>query len=218
VRFLYGVTLERDTEPLMAAVPRMRRTIGRSEAYARSELEAILNAPRQPRDRAFLMTTYGCGLRLSEVRHLKTTDIDRACMQVRVRKGKGAKERVLPLSQRLLQELVDYWRAQRQGKSGHDIPWLFLGYQAQPISTTTGQKIYHRAVKKSGVRCKGGIHTLRHSFATHLIESGVELPAVQRLMGHARLMTTALYLHVTESRLAEVHSPLDLIDISHLGR
>ena len=217
VRFLYGVTLERDTGALMAAVPRMRRTIHRSEVYARSELEAILNAPRQPRDRAFLMTTYGCGLRLSEVRHLKTTDIDRACMQVRVRKGKGAKERVLPLSQRLLQELVDYWRAQRQGKWGQDIPWLFLGYQAEPISSTTGQKIYHRAVKKSGVRCKGGIHTLRHSFATQLIESGVELPVVQRLMGHARLMTTALYLHVTESRLAEVHSPLDLIDTIHLG-
>ena len=74
------------------------------------------------------------------------------------------------------------------------------------------------AVKKSGVRYKGGIHTLRHSFATHLIESGVELPVVQRLMGHASLMTTALYLHVTECRLGEVHSPLDLIDTSHLGR
>src|ERR1700756_2295507 len=72
--------------------------------------------------------------------------------------------------------------------------------------------------QKGGVRYKGGIHTLRHSFAAHLIESGVELPVVQRLMGHASLMTTALYLHVTECRLGEVHSPLDLIDTSHLGR
>lgn len=216
VRFLYGVTLQRDTALLMAAVPRMKRTTHRAEVYARSELEAILNAPRQPRDRAFLMTTYACGLRLSEVRHLKTTDIDRACMQVRVRKGKGVKERVLPLSQRLLQELVDYWRAQRQAKSGHDIAWLFLGHQAEPISATTGQNIYYRAVKKSGVRRKDGIHTLRHSFATHLIESGVELPVVQRLMGHRSLLTTALYLHVTACRLGEVHSPLDLIDTSHL--
>jgi|SRR6516164_2630690 site-specific recombinase XerD len=216
VRFLYGVTLGRDTQPLTAAVPHMRRSIHRAEVYARSELEAILNAPQQPRDRAFLMITYACGLRLLEARHLQTTDIDRACMQVRVRQGKGAKERVLPLSQRLLQELVDYWRAQRQGKWGHDIPWLFLGSQAQPISATTGQNIYYRAVKKSGVRCKGGIHTLRHSFATHLIQSGVELPLVQRLMGHASLLTTALYLHVTACRLAQVHSPLDLIDTSHL--
>jgi integrase len=79
----------------------------------------------------------------------------------------------LPLSNRLLKGLGDYWRAQRQGKWGHDIPWLFLGYRAEPICTTSGQNIFYRAVKKSGVRYKGGIHTLRHSFATHLIESGV---------------------------------------------
>jgi integrase/recombinase XerD len=218
LRFLYGVTLERSTDELMASVPRMKHTIRRAEIYARSEVEAILIAPRQPRDRAFLMTVYACGLRLAEARHLKTADIDRARMQVRVRNGKGSKERVLPLSKRLLKELEDYWRAQRQGKWGHDIPWLFLGYRAEPISTATGQNIYYRAIKKSGVRYKGGIHTLRHSFATHLIESGVELPVVKRLMGHASLLTTALYLHVTECRLGEVHSPLDLIDTSHLGR
>jgi len=83
-------------------------------------------------------------------------------MQLRVRKGKGGKERVLPLSNRLLKELGDYWRAQRQGKWGDDIPWLFLGYRAEPICTTSGQNIFYRAVKKSGVRYKGGIHTLRH--------------------------------------------------------
>ena len=218
VRFLYGITLGRNTEGLTTSVPHMKQAVRRPEIYARSELEAILTAPNQPRDRAFLMTVYSCGLRVAEARDLKTSDIDRARMQVRVRHGKGGRGRVVPLSNRLLKELVDYWRAQRQGKTGHDSPWLFLGYQAEPISTTTGQNIYYRAVKKSGVRCKGGIHTLRHSFATHLIESGVELPVVQRLMGHAKLTTTTLYLHVTESRLAEVHSPLDLIDTSHLGR
>jgi integrase/recombinase XerD len=130
VRFLYGVTLERNTDQLMASVPRMKHAIRRAEIYARSEVEAILSAPRQPRDRVFLMTVYACGLRLAEARHLKTTDIDRARMQLRVRKGKGGKERVLPLSKRLLKELGDYWRAQRQGKWGHDIPWLFLGVSA----------------------------------------------------------------------------------------
>jgi site-specific recombinase XerD len=194
----------------------MKHTIRRAEIYARSEVEAILSAPRQPRDRVFLMTVYACGLRLAEARHLKTSDIDRARMQLRVRKGKGGKERVLPLSNRLLKEMGDYWRAQRQGKWGHDIPWLFLGYRGEPICTTSGQNIFYRAVKKSGARYKGGIHTLRHSFATHLIESGVELPVVQRLMGHSSLLTTALYLHVTACRLGEVRSPLDLIDTSHL--
>ena len=105
VRFLYGVTLERNTDQLTASVPRMKHSIRRAEIYARSEVEAILSAPRQPRDRVFLMTVYACGLRLAEARHLKTDDIDRARMQLRVRNGKGGKERVLPLSNRLLKEL-----------------------------------------------------------------------------------------------------------------
>ena len=126
VRFLYAVTLGRETVDLMASVPHMKRSTRCAEVYARSEVEAILTAPRQPRDRALLMTVYGCGLRISEATQLKTSDIDRPRMQLRVRNGKGAKGRVLPLSERLLKELENYWRAQRQGKAGHDIPWLFL--------------------------------------------------------------------------------------------
>src|ERR671925_1530593 len=145
VRFLYGITLERNTEALMASVPRMKHAIRRAEIYARSELETLLTAPRQPRDRAFLMTVYACGLRLSEATHLKTTDIDRPRMQWRVRQGKGGKERVLPLSGRLLAELEQYWRAQRAGKPGHDSPWLFLGEGAdRPMNRSTGQNIYYR--------------------------------------------------------------------------
>ena len=97
----------------MASVPHMKRATRRAEVYARSEIEAILTAPRQPRDRALLMTVYGCGLRISEATQLKTSDIDRARMQLRVRNGKGVKGRVLPLSERLLQELENYTRAQR---------------------------------------------------------------------------------------------------------
>lgn len=218
VRFLYGVTLQRDVEALMAGVPHMKRSTRRAEVYARSEIEALLSAPAQPRDRAFLMTVYAGGLRLSEATHLQTKDLDRARMQLRVRQGKGAKERVLPLSQRLLQELEAYWRVQRQGRTGQESPWLFLGRQAgQPMNRSTGQNIYYRAVRKSGVRRKGGIHLLRHSFATQLIESGVELTLVQRLLGHASLFTTIRYLHVTTARLEAAQSPLDLIDLSRLG-
>ena len=177
VRFLYGVTLGRDTGELMASVPHTKCPTRRAEVYARSEVEAILTAPRQPRERVLLLTVYACGLRISEATQLKTSDIDRARMQLRVRSGKGDKERVLPLSYRLLKELEDYWRAQRKDKGGHDSPWLFLGEKAgRPMTRLTGQNIYYRAVKRSGVRRKGGIHLLRHSFATHIIESGVELP------------------------------------------
>jgi site-specific recombinase XerD len=214
VRFLYGVTLGRDTAALLAAVPRMKRPVRRAEVYAKSELEALLTAPAPPRDRAFLMTVYAGGLRLSEATHLKTTDIDRPRMQLRVRQGKGNKERVLPLSGRLLQELESYWRAQRKGQPGHDLPWLFLGDKpGEPISKGTGQNIYYRAVSRSRVRRKGGIHILRHSFATHCIENGLELTVVQRLLGHSSLLTTARYLHVTARRLGEVRSPLDLVEL-----
>lgn len=218
VRFLYAVTLQRKVDELMAAVPRMKRNTRRAEVYARTELEAILTAPPQPRDRAFLMTVYAGGLRLSEAIALKTTDLDRARMQLRVRLGKGGKERVLPLSPRLLQELHHYWLAQRaKPRAGYDCPWLFLGTIAnQPINKATGQNIYYRAVEKSGVRRKGGIHVLRHSFATHCIESGLELTLVQRLLGHSSLLTTARYLHVTAVRLGQVRSPLDLIEFSAL--
>src|SRR5260221_1541628 len=216
VRFFYGVTLGRDTVELMASVPHMKCVTRRAEVYARNEVEAILTAPMQPRERVFLITVYACGLRISEATQLKTSDIDRAHMQLRVRNGKGAKERVLPLSERLLKELED---PQRQAKAGHDSPWLFLGKKVgQPMPRLNGQNIYYRAVKKSGVRRKGGIHLLRHSFATHLIESGVELPVVQRLLGHPSLMRPAFYLHVTTRRLGEGHSPLDLISTSCVGQ
>ena len=218
VRFLYAITLRRRVDELMAAIPRIKRNTTRAHVYAKSELEAILTAPDQPRDRAFLMVVYACGLRLSEAICLQTRDIDRARMQLRVRNGKGAKERVLPLSSRLLTELEAYWRAQRLGRPGHDSPWLFLGTKPdQPINKSTGQNIYYRAVKKSGVRRKGGIHILRHSFATHCIESGLELTLVQRLLGHSSLLTTARYLHVTAARLGEVRSPLDLVHFNTLA-
>src|SRR6201987_1771814 len=103
VRFLYAITLGRDTEGLLRSVPHIKHAIRRAEVYARSELEAILSALSQPRDRAFLMTVYACGLRISEARDLKTSDIDRARMQLRVRHGKGGRGRVVPLSNRLLE-------------------------------------------------------------------------------------------------------------------
>jgi integrase/recombinase XerD len=218
IRFFYAVTLHRDVDELMAAIPRMKRNTTRAQVYAKSELEAILTAPAQPRDRAFLMTVYAAGLRLSEAIHLQSRDIDRPRLQLRVRHGKGAKQRVLPLSARLLNELQAYWRAQRSGRPGQDSPWLFLGTKPnQPINKATGQNIYYRAVQKSGVRRKGGIHILRHSFATHCIESGLELTLVQRLLGHSSLLTTARYLHVTAARLGQVRSPLDLVEFNALA-
>lgn len=217
VRFLYQTTLDRDTAELFAKVPRMKRETKRAHAYSVAEVEAILNAARRPRDIAFLRVVYGCGLRLMEATSLRARGgIDRARMQLRV-DGKGAKERLLPMSQQLLEVFEQYWIQERKGRPGHDLPWLFLGEdQASHMCKATGQNIYYRALKKSGVRRKGGIHVLRHSFATHLIESGVEITLVQRLLGHTSLITTARYLHVTAPRLDRVRSALDLIDTHSL--
>ena len=122
----------------MASVPHMKRATRRAEVYAHSEIEAILTAPRQPRDRALLMTVYGCGLRIFGGEQLKTSDIDHARMQLRVRHGKGVKGRVLPLSERLLQELENYWRAQRQGKAAQEaespMPVL-AAFSSEAVST-----------------------------------------------------------------------------------
>ena len=216
-RFLYGITLGRDLTELYSKVPRIKRETKRAHAYSIKEVEAILAAPQRPRDIAFLMTVYSAGLRLMEACSLKARGgIDRERMQLRVN-GKGAKERVLPLSPRLLAVLEQYWRAERKGRPGHKAPWLFLGENpAEPMCRATGQNIYYRAVSKSGVARKGGIHVLRHSFATHLIESGVEITLVQRLLGHTSLLTTAGYLHVTAQRLSQVRSALDLIDTEGL--
>jgi site-specific recombinase XerD len=218
IRFLYGITLRREVSELHAKVPRVKPESKRAHAYSVKEVEAILKAPLRLRDRAFLMTVYSAGLRVTEACRLPVRGgIDRARMQLRVI-GKGSKERVLPLSAHLLAVLDQYWLQERKGRRGEDVPWLFLSEKlGDPMCRNTGQNIYYRALEKSGVPRKGGIHVLRHSFATHLIESGVEITLVQRLLGHSSLLTTARYLHVTAHRLSEVRSALDLINAGGLS-
>ena len=112
------------------------------------------------------------------------------------------------LSPRLLQELRSYWRALRPG------PWLFFGRDRQlPMPEGTGQHIFDHAVRRAGLPKKGGIHSLRHSFATHLLESGVEITVVQKLLGHSSISTTVTYLHVRRERVAQIQSPLQLLDL-----
>jgi site-specific recombinase XerD len=158
------------------------------------------------------MTLYGAGLRLDEACHLKFEHINRARMQIRVVQGKGRKDRYTILSPALLQELERYWRCCRPDH------WLFPGANPQlPMEPRTGQKIFYTAVRRAGLPRRGGIHSLRHSFATHLLEAGVEITVVQRLLGHSNLSTTSNYLHVRQERLAQVKSPLQLLDLRRLA-
>jgi site-specific recombinase XerD len=162
-----------------------------------------------------LMTTYSGGLRASEVIKLKPEHIDSKSMLIKV-KGKGKKERYTLLSKRLLIELKSYYRKYRP--KTYLFPSAFKKKEDQPLSYETIRTVYENARKKAGVKRGAGIHTLRHSFATHLLEAGYDIRKIQVLMGHARLTTTMIYLHVSRETLSKIPSPLDLIDNKHAGK
>jgi integrase/recombinase XerD len=210
MRAFYDWVLHRPECGLWRALPHSRKAVRRPQVMDVSEVERLLMVGcRHPKHRAFLMTVYGAGLRLGEACRLEPRHIDSARMQIRVEQGKGRKDRYTLLSPRLLEELRAYWRMFQPGR------WLFPASRdpGQPMDENMGQKIYYGAVARAGLPDKGGIHCLRHSFATHLLESGVEITIVQRLLGHNALSTTANYLHVRRERLAQVQSPLQLLDL-----
>lgn len=209
LRLFYDLVLHRTSEHLKPVLPRCAKAIRRPEVYSIEELERLFTQGcLHPKHRAFLMTVYGGGLRLSEACNLKPAHIVSSRMQIQVAQGKGRKDRYTLLSPRLLDELRAYWRMFQPGE------WIFFGRdRQQPMPANTGQKIYELAIRRAGLARKGGIHSLRHSFATHLLEAGVEITVVQRLLGHTSLTTTSTYLHVRQERLAQIKSPLQLLDL-----
>lgn len=214
LRFFYAQVLSRPVEELVRVLPRPRQEIRRPQVFSVAELERLFTVGcRHPKHRAFLMTIYGAGLRLNEACHLKAEHLDSARHQIRVVQGKGRKDRYTLLSPRLLEELRRYWKWCRP------VHWLFPASRdpQRPMIDTTGQRIFYHAVARAGLPHKGGIHSLRHSFATHLLEASVEITVVQRLLGHSSLSTTSTYLHVRQERLAQIVGPLQLLDLSRLG-
>jgi site-specific recombinase XerD len=208
LRFFYKRVLNRSTEAIEAALPRMRKQIIRPRVYTPEEIQRLINAPGLNRKhRVLLMTTYSAGLRVSEVCQLKPQDILSNRMQIRIEQGKGKKDRYTILSPKLLVELREYWRTYQPKK------WLFPGdhEQTHPLRPETARKIFRRATASAGLPYLGGIHSLRHSYATHSLEAGVDVATLQRLLGHSNLATTATYLHLRPERLATIQSPLDRI-------
>ena len=176
------------------------------EVYSREELTRLFQATLNRKHRVFLMTTYAAGLRLSEVSRLRPEHVHSERMLIRVEQGKGNKDRYTLLSPNLLVELRDYWREYRPGE------WLFPNQaRTGPILRGTAQRIFYAAKDRASLKRGHGIHTLRHSFATHLLEAGVDLRTIQLLLGHKNLQTTSLYLHVTEKQLTQLQSPFDLL-------
>jgi len=190
------------------AIPPRKKTTQLPEILSAEELERLFIRASNPKHRVLLMATYAAGLRVSEVVRLKVTDIDSQRMMIRVQQGKGNKDRYTILSQRLLRELRLYWKMYRPPI------WLFPGKDPnQPMPIGTAQKIYYAAKKRGRIKKGRGIHALRHAFATHLLEGGVDLRTIQIVMGHTSIMTTMVYLQVTRKKLTSTQSPLDLLEI-----
>lgn len=202
--FFYKHTLNDPTR--IAAIPLRKARKRLPEVLSKEEVMRLISAPNNLKHRVLLMTTYSAGLRISEVVSLKISHIDSQRWLIRVEQGKGNKDRYTILSKKLLEELRNYYRAFRPKT------YLFSSSRSdKPINISTASKIYRTAKKKAGITRGKGIHTLRHCFASHLLEAGYDIHIIQRLLGHRQLSTTLVYLHVSQRSLMQVKSPLDFI-------
>jgi len=208
LKFFFGITLERPGA--LKRMSRVRKPQKLPQVLSVEEVERLLAGSRNPKHRAALAVAYGTGLRASEVVHLKIADIDSERMIVRVVQGKGRRDRYAMLSPSLLEILRAWWRqAHAQGKMLQG-GWLFPGRNPMsPLSTRQLNHVCHLAATKAELDKRISMHTLRHSFATHLLENKVDIRVIQVLLGHRKLDTTARYSHVATHMLTEVTSPLE---------
>jgi len=204
LRLFYQRVLQRTDAELW--IPRRKEPQTLPEVLSFEEVGRLFASARNPKHRALLMTVYAAGLRAHEAVHLQLGDIDSGRMVIRVREGKGRKDRYTVLTQALLRELRAYWKLERSER------WLFpTTTQTQPLTVGTAGKIYAEAKERAGITKHGGIHTLRHCFATHLIEEEVPVRTVQVLLGHSSMRSTSRYIHVARTEVGEEHSLLDRV-------
>jgi integrase/recombinase XerD len=203
LKFLYTVTLKRSWE--IEHIPFPRRCGRRlPEVLTIPELTAFFDALRSAKYRAVLLTCYAGGLRISEACHLRIDDVDSKRMVLRIRDGKGGHERLTLLSPRLLAILRRYWLIAKPKE------WLFPGRgQTRPLCPDTVREVCRKAVIKAGLATRCSPHSLRHSFATHLLDAGADLVLIQNLLGHRSIYTTSRYTHVSTERLQKTTSPLE---------
>jgi site-specific recombinase XerD len=208
LRFLYTVTLERDW--VLAKLPFQKRPHKLPTVLSSEEMTRFLAKIPDCKMRAVLVTAYAAGLRVFEVVALRVRDIDNQRMVLRIAEGKGGKERLVMLSPKLLDLLRAYWKAEHPRSN-----WLFPGRDpGQHISIRSVQLACQTAREAAGIGKHITMHTLRHSFATHLLEAGTNLCTIKLLLGHRSLSTTARYLHVATSTVCAVPSPFDRLDLA----
>jgi site-specific recombinase XerD len=210
LRFFFEVTLGRGE--LMTMMSAVREPHKLPVVLSREEVARLLAAVRNPKHRAALSVAYGAGLRASEVAALKVSDVDGQRMTLRVEQGKGRKDRYALLSPVLLETLRTWWRVARQQGTMLCGGWLFPGMDpTDPITTRQLNRAVHQAATTAGIDKRVSLHTLRHSFATHLLEQKVDIRVIQVLLGHKKIETTVLYTQVATEILREVVSPLETL-------
>lgn len=205
LKFFYIHVLHRSCEVEDLYFPKRKQRL--PVVLSQSEVRRLFEATTNLKEQMVVMTMYSSGLRLSELLNLQIKDIDSTKMQIRIRQGKGAKDRNVVLARTLLNALRRYFLQYRPES------WLFYGRTPQqPLDARVVQRMVRRLSEKAGLREGVNTHTLRHTFATHLLESGTELPYIQELLGHRNVKTTMLYTRVSPRALNKVTSPLDRLD------
>ena len=201
IKFFYEKLLNRSKE--VYELPRAKKEWKLPRVFAEEEIKLILNASENRKHRAMLCLAYAAGLRVSEIVKMKLKDIDSKRMVIHIKQSKGRKDRLVMLSEKLLLLLREYFKEHKPKD------WLFEGQYGGPYSARSVQEVLQHAKQKAGVKKKGSIHALRHSFATHLLEGGTDLVSIKELLGHSSLGTTAVYTHVSRRHLSKIQSPLD---------
>jgi site-specific recombinase XerD len=206
LRFLYEVTLQRPWE--VRHIPFGKRPKKLPVVLSDEEASSLFQCMHNPKHRAVLLTCYATGLRLREATHLRIADIDGKRQQIHIRDSKGCKDRMVPASPRLLAELREYWKIDRPGN------YLFPGKTADvPLSGSTIQRVCKEAAVQADVTKDVTPHTLRHSYATGMLEAGVDLLTISKLLGHASFVTTMVYLHVRRQHFDRSPSPIDWLPL-----
>ena len=203
IRFLYGAILHRHLN--YYDIPRLRNVYTYPTILTMQEVQQIFNSADSLRDKTMFMTIYGGGLRVSEIVNLKTSDIYASSMRILIRQGKGRRDRFTLLSKINLDILTKYWHAYKPKHPDH---YLFPNRSKNKMTTRAAADIFRKAFRQSGVQKPATIHTLRHCFATHLLENGADLCQIKNLLGHTHIQTTSRYLHLSNFE-GSLTSPLD---------
>ena len=211
LRFLYVKTLRRPY--LKEDIPFPKRARRLPLVLSLEEVRLLIDSAENLMHRAMMMTLYATGIRRAELCHLQVADIDSPRMVIHVRHGKGDQDRDVPLTPKLLETLREYWRWMKPKT------WLFPGmvngWRADvPITDKMAWAAVHTAATRAGIEKRVGPHTLRHCFATHMLEAGADLRTIQILLGHAKLADTTVYLHLSRRHLQAVANPLEALDVS----